>query len=275
MTSTGLDFQRPEGQIADPIDAHGAEAAARHQCMVDLEQAVRDLDAFSHSVAHELRGPLRLIDGFSLMLLQDNAQQLNEEGRTRLDMVRTSAQRMSQLIDDLLHLARMNRSEFRRIPFELSALVRTVADQIRDGQRDRSVTLVIADGLEVDADPQLLRIVLANLLGNAWKFSANRADARIEFGAQEIDGERCYYIRDNGVGFDMRYAAKLFVVFQRLHSASEFQGAGIGLATVKRIVTRHGGRIWATGEVGAGATFFFTLGVAARVPSSAHSAAVA
>ena len=167
---------------------------------------------------------------------------------------------MTQLIDDLLNLARMGRSEVRRVPFDLSAVAHTVALQLRNSKPERLVELVIAESTKCHADPHLLQIALENLLGNAWKFTAKRVDARVEFGCREIGGEQCFFIRDNGAGFDEKYASKLFGVFQRLHADSEFQGTGVGLATVKRIIARHGGRIWAEGEVGAGATFYFTLG---------------
>jgi signal transduction histidine kinase len=227
--------------------------------VTNLELANRELDAFSYSVAHDLRGPLRTIDGFSQLMLEDSTQQLNDQGRRRLDIVRASAQRMSQSIDDLLHLAKVSRSEVRRIPFELSHLVHTVAGQLKGSERERQVTLKVEEGMKVHADPHLLQIVLENLLRNAWKFTAKRTDAVVEFGSETAGTETCYYIRDNGAGFNMDYASKLFGVFQRLHPESEFQGSGIGLATVKRVVGRHGGRVWAVGEVGRGATFYFTL----------------
>jgi light-regulated signal transduction histidine kinase (bacteriophytochrome) len=229
------------------------------QAKAEVEAANRELEAFSYSVAHDLRAPLRSIDGFSQALLEDYLDKLDAEGRQNLHYVRESAQQMAELIDDLLALARVTRSELKRERFDLSALAALVVGQLRTRDPRRQVEVAIAEGLDVEADPRLLRAALENLLGNAWKFTGKRADARIEFGAIPADGEMAYFVRDNGAGFDMAYAGKLFGVFQRLHSAGEFEGTGIGLATVQRIVRRHGGRIWAEGEVGRGATFFFTL----------------
>ena len=247
-------------ELLGRVRAHVRLAQARRQCTAELEAANRELDAFSYSVAHDLRGPLRSVDGFSQLLLQDNADQLDEEGRRRLEVVRSSVQRMSQLIEDLLRLSQMGRREMRRVPFELSAIVRTVALQIEQDKPTCKPALSIEEGVKVNADPHLLQIVLENLLGNAWKFTSKCEHATIEFGSERVDGEMCYYVRDNGAGFNMKYAGKLFAPFQRLHSDGEFQGTGIGLATVKRIVNRHGGRVWAQGEVDRGATIFFTLG---------------
>jgi signal transduction histidine kinase len=260
---TDLTCAREEGEELRDRSAGMEREVLRRSA--ELELANRELDAFSYSVAHDLRGPLRSIDGFSEMLLKDNADQLDDEGRRRLNILRNAAQRMSRLIEDLLQLSKMSRSQVRRVPFELSSLVRTVAMQIQEGERARSVTLKVAEGVNVNADPHLLQIVLDNLLRNAWKFTAKRDAAEVEFGSELVDGESCYYIRDNGAGFNMDYASKLFGVFQRLHPESEFQGTGVGLATVKRIIGRHGGRVWARGEVDRGATFYFTLEAA---PSS-------
>jgi signal transduction histidine kinase len=257
-------------ELLGRVRAHVRLSQARRKFTAELEAANRELDAFSYSVAHDLRGPLRSVDGFSQMLLQENADELNEEGRRRLEMVRSSVERMSQLIEDLLRLSQMSRRELRRIPFELSAVVRTVALQIQQDRPSSLPQLSIEEGVKVNADPHLLQIVLENLLGNAWKFTSKRQDASIEFGSARVDGEVHYYVRDNGAGFNMKYAEKLFGPFQRLHSDSEFQGTGVGLATVKRIVNRHGGRVWAQGEVDKGATFYFTLG-AARAPGAALS----
>jgi signal transduction histidine kinase len=255
------------------VRSHLQLAQARRKWISDLELANRELDAFSYSVAHDLRGPLRTIDGFSQILQDENAGQLDAEGLRRFDMIRTSVRRMTQLIDDLLNLARMGRSEVRRVPFDVSAVARTVALQLRASKPERTVELVIAEPTKCHADPHLVQIALENLLGNAWKFTAKRLDARIEFGSREQDGELCFFIRDNGAGFDEKYVSKLFGVFQRLHTDSEFQGTGVGLATVKRIIARHGGRVWAEGEVGEGATFYFTLGAADVAAQSWQSAA--
>ncbi len=235
-----------------------AENALRH-ANAATEVANRELEAFSYSVAHDLRAPLRSIDGFSQALLEDCAVRLDAEGLRYLQNVRESAQQMGNLIDDLLNLSRVTRSELRRERLDLSALAHAVLGRLRDSQPGRQADIAIQEGLIANADPRLLDIVLTNLLGNAWKFSRKRASARIEFGSMTGGEAPVYLVRDNGAGFDEAYAGKLFGVFQRLHTAHEFEGTGIGLATTQRIVRRHGGRIWAEGKVGAGATFYFTL----------------
>jgi len=226
---------------------------------VRLEAANKELEAFSYSVSHDLRSPLRSIDGFSLALMEDHAAKLDPEARDYLQRVRAATKRMAQLIDDLLALSRVSRTELVRTKVDLSEAARTVAAELRKTQPDRQALFVIADGLNVEGDPHLLRIVLDNLLGNAWKFTAKRDGARIEFGSIGENGTRQFFIRDNGAGFDMSYAHKLFGAFQRLHANEEFAGTGIGLATVQRIINRHGGRISAEGVVGEGATFRFSL----------------
>jgi light-regulated signal transduction histidine kinase (bacteriophytochrome) len=222
------------------------------------EAANQELEAFSYSVAHDLRAPLRGVDGFSQALLEDYADKLDDEGRRYLNYLRESAQRMGRLIDDLLALSRVTRAELVREPVDLAELARSVVAQLQRTDPDRRMEIAIDADIAAQGDARLLRIALENLLGNAWKFTAKRAEARIAVGVTSENG-RAYFVRDNGAGFDMAYASKLFGVFQRLHSASEFEGTGIGLATVQRIISRHGGRIWATGEVDRGATFFFTL----------------
>ncbi|HWP34685.1 MAG TPA: ATP-binding protein, partial [Thermodesulfobacteriota bacterium] len=224
-----------------------------------LELANRELEAFSYSVSHDLRAPLRSIDGFSQALLEDYEERLDADGREHLRRVRAASQRMAQLIDDLLGLARVARSELRREAVDLSALARDIVAELRGREPERPVVVEIADGLVTRGDPRLLRLALENLLGNAWKFTRGRTPARIAVGVEQGEGEPAYFVRDNGAGFDMAYAGKLFGPFQRLHAAAEFEGNGIGLATVQRIVHRHGGRVWATGAVGQGATFYFTL----------------
>ncbi|HXG14674.1 MAG TPA: PAS domain S-box protein [Calidithermus sp.] len=226
----------------------------------ELEAANRELEAFSYSVSHDLRAPLRAIDGFSQALLEDCEPVLDERGRDHLRRIRAATRRMGELIDDLLALARVTRQEMRRERVDLSAVARSVVAQLRRAEPTRRVEVVIAEGLAAEGDPHLLRLVLENLLGNAWKFTAREPEARIEFGALDEGGRPAFFVRDNGVGFDMAYAHKLFGPFQRLHPTSEFPGTGIGLATVQRVVARHGGRVWAVGEEGKGATFFFTLG---------------
>lgn len=199
------------------------------------------------------------MDGFSQALLEEYAGALDAQGTDYLRRIRAASQRMAQLIDDLLELARLTRSEIRREPVDLSALARAVAVDLRKAQPERQVNFRIADGVIAEGDPRLLRVVLVNLFGNAWKFTANRPSATIEFSVSRSDGTPAYVVRDDGAGFDMAYAGRLFGAFQRLHGASEFEGTGIGLATVQRIIHRHGGRVWAEGEVGKGATFSFTL----------------
>jgi signal transduction histidine kinase len=225
----------------------------------DLEAANRELEAFSYSVSHDLRSPLRTIDGFSLALLEDAGPRLDEASKEHLGRVRAAAQRMARLIDDLLGLARVARAEMSREPVDLSALAGAVADDLRASEAGRSVEFAIEPGLAAEGDARLLRVVLENLLGNAWKYTSKKASARIEFG-REAEGERAYFVRDDGAGFEPAYAAKLFGAFQRLHRADEFPGTGIGLAIVQRIVRRHGGHVGAEGRVGRGATFRFTLG---------------
>jgi light-regulated signal transduction histidine kinase (bacteriophytochrome) len=235
-----------------------AEEALRH-ANASAEAANSELEAFSYSVAHDLRAPLRHIDGFSQALLEDYADRLDDEGSGYLTHVREAAQQMGELIDDLLNLSRVTRAELNRERVNVSELVRSVIARLQSSQPDRQVDLVVQDGLEAQADQRLLDIVLMNLLSNAWKFTGKRQSARIEFAAQSDQSPPVFFVRDNGAGFDSKYANKLFGVFQRLHSARDFEGTGIGLATVRRIVSRHGGRIWAEGQVDQGATFYFTL----------------
>jgi light-regulated signal transduction histidine kinase (bacteriophytochrome) len=229
------------------------------EAKVALEFAHHELESFSYSVAHDLRSPLRSLDGFGQILLEDYAEKLDDEGRHYLEYIRESAQQMAVLIDDLLKLSRVTRGEFRREPVDLSDTARAVAARLQKAQPARSVAFIIADGLTDEGDVRLLALALENLVGNAWKYSRKRVDAQIEFGVTSGNGRRVYFVRDNGAGFEMAYADKLFGVFQRLHSENEFEGTGIGLATVQRIIRRHGGDIWAEAKVDQGATFFFTL----------------
>jgi two-component system, NtrC family, sensor kinase len=240
------------------------EAAETRAALVEeLKLKNDELESFSYSVAHDLRAPLRSIDGFSLALLEDCGENLNEDGKQYLRYVRESAQHMARLIDDLLALSRVTRAELDRGETDLSSIARSVAERLARAAPDRQVELLLADRLVANCDGRLLTIVFENLIGNAWKFTGKRSNARIEIGTTG-ENPQTYFVRDNGAGFDMSYASKLFGVFQRLHSAAEFEGTGIGLATVQRIIRRHGGRIWAEGEVGCGATFFFTLESSSR-----------
>lgn len=234
-------------------------AEVRAALVEELELKNKELDAFSYSVAHDLRAPLRSIDGFSQALLEDYAEKLDDMGQQYLRYVRESAQQMAELIDNLLDLSRITRSELVRGPLDLTSIAHEVTGRLRRQNPKQAVSVVVADGLLAEGDARLLTVVFENLLGNARKFSSKRADATIEVGVVDRDARRAFFVRDNGAGFDMAYAAKLFGVFQRLHSSAEFEGTGIGLATVQRIIHRHGGRVWAEGEVGRGATFFFTL----------------
>jgi len=224
----------------------------------DLNQLNQELEAFSYSVSHDLRGPLRGIDGFSQALMEDYGDQLDETGRDYLARVRAATRRMGELIDALLELSRLSRAPLRRQSVDLSALAEAVLAELRQGS-DRQVDAEVQPGLVADGDPRLLRVVLDNLLGNAWKYTGKRERAEIRFQAATVDGERVYEVRDNGAGFDMAYREKLFRPFGRLHGQGEFQGTGVGLATVQRVLARHGGRIWAEAEPGKGAVFCFTL----------------
>jgi two-component system NtrC family sensor kinase len=238
-------------------------AEARAALVDELQMKNEEMESFSYSVAHDLRAPLRAIDGFGLALLEDYGDKLDEEGQHYLRYVREAAQQMARLIDDLLGLSRVTSGEFRREPVDLSAIARRVVAGLRRADGERRIELVVSDELLAEGDGNLMTIALENLIGNAWKYTGRTDAARIEVGC--IQGEHCtYFVRDNGAGFDMAYAGKLFGMFQRLHTDAEFEGNGIGLATVQRIIRRHGGRIWAEGAVGSGATFFFTLNGGAR-----------
>lgn len=225
----------------------------------ELEATNRELESFSYSVSHDLRAPLRSIDGFSQILLEDYADSLDEDGADYLGRVRAASQRMGNLIDDLLTLSRTARASLRRERVNLGEIAGGVASELRRSDPERDVEFVINGEVRASGDPRLLRVALENLLGNAWKFTARTPGTRIEFGSEWHDGRLAYFVRDNGAGFDMSYAGKLFGAFQRLHSPEEFEGTGIGLATVQRVIRRHGGDVWAEGEVGRGATFYFTL----------------
>ncbi len=224
-----------------------------------LEAANRELEAFCYSVSHDLRAPLRVLDGFSEELLRTCADRLDATGRHYLERIRAGSRRMGLLIDDLLQLSRIHRGEIRREWVDLTALAETIAADLRQQEPGRLVAFVIEPGLSARGDGSLLRVALENLLGNAWKFTGRKAEATIAFGRSEHEGEPVFSVRDDGVGFDMAHAGKLFGAFQRLHSEREFPGTGIGLATVQRIVHRHGGKVWGEGAPGKGAVFYFTL----------------
>ncbi len=223
-----------------------------------LEASNRDLEAFSHTVSHDLRNRLTSIVGFSEMLLEDYADGADERGRHYMRSVAGASRRMARLIDDLLEFSRARHGDIQRERVDLSAMARDIAEELKASQPEREVEFLVKEGLAAEADGRLLRLVLENLFGNAWKFTGDQPSARIEFGSIESREVR-YFVRDNGVGFDMAHACKLFETFERLHREIDFEGTGIGLATVRRIIDRHGGRVWAEGAVGRGATFYFTL----------------
>lgn len=250
-------FAAPE--LLARVRTHVQLARKRREWISELQATNGELDAFTHSVAHDLRAPLRGINGMADILFETKLQQLDAEGQKYLRYIHDSGTRMAQLIEDLLKLSRTTRGELIRHPLDLSRLVREIVRQLREADPNRRVDIVVPDGIHADADPRLLRAALENLLGNAWKFTKKQAAARIEFSVDEKQRGPVFFVRDNGAGFDMTYADKLFGVFQRLHADTEFEGTGVGLATVQRIIGRHGGRIWAEGAVNKGATFFFTL----------------
>jgi PAS domain S-box-containing protein len=253
------DLKRAEEQVR----RLNAELELRvHDRTSELEASTRELDSFAYSVSHDLRAPLRALDGFSQVLLDDYGRQIDTTGRDYLRRIQAATRRMAGLIDDLLDLSRATRAELVRQPVNLSALARDVVSELERADPERQTEIVIQEGLTCPGDSELLRLVLQNLLSNAWKFTSKRPDGRIEVGSADRDGLPAFYVRDNGAGFDMAHAEKLFVPFQRLHSAADFEGNGVGLAIVARILNRHGGRAWAEGEPGRGATFFFVLGPA-------------
>jgi signal transduction histidine kinase len=227
--------------------------------VLQLEAANMELEAFSYSVSHDLRAPLRSVAGFSQVLFEDYGDKLTAEGRDSLERILSATHRMGRLIDDLLNLSRVSRAEMRREEVKLSELAVKIADMLRKTQSERQTEFIIAEGLVAQGDEHLLAIVLENLLGNAWKFTGKNPHAVIEFGVTRHEGKQAYFVKDNGVGFDMLYAGKMFSPFQRLHSVNEFPGTGIGLATVKRIISRHGGEVWIEGEIDKGTTVYFTL----------------
>jgi two-component system, sensor histidine kinase and response regulator len=253
-------LRRQAALLAQSEQAALELAETRAELVRELEHKNRELESFSYAVSHDLRAPLRRIDSFSRAVLESQGKRLDDEGRKFLSRVREASQQMSQLIDDVLYLSRVTRTELRDQEVDLSEVAELVVSRLQEGQPNRPVEVKIRPGVVVTGDGQLLKIALENLLQNAWKFTGKQAEPRIEFGVTQTSGEPTYFIRDNGAGFEMTYAARLFGPFQRLHSQQEFPGSGIGLATVQRIIHRHGGKVWAEGLVGQGATFYFTLG---------------
>jgi len=255
-----------EQLISKEMEAAEARAArelaqTRAQLLSDLERKNEELESFSYSVSHDLRAPLRAIEGFSHALREDYEPRLDENAKHYLNRICEAAERMSELIDALLELSRVSRREMHFESVDLSALAQSIVAELKRAQPDRQVEFVVEEGLFAKGDPPLLRVALSNLLGNAWKYTGKREAARIEFGVRTLGTGRTFVIKDNGAGFDMEYVGKLFGAFQRLHTDREFAGTGVGLATVQRIIRRHGGDVWAEGVVDVGSTFFFTLPV--------------
>jgi PAS domain S-box-containing protein len=248
---TEKEIQRLNLELEDRVRARTAQLQAVNQ----------ELEAFAYSVSHDLRAPLRALDGFSAALYSSYSEKLDNQAKHYLERIKAASHRMGELINDLLNLSRITRCQMNFTEVDLSRLATKIASELQDGNPERHVRFVIKQGMTVRGDLHLLRIMLENLMNNSWKFTGTRSDATIEVGMSVDAGERAFFVKDNGVGFGMAYADKLFSPFQRLHGVKEFPGTGIGLVTVKRIVTRHGGRIWGEGSPDQGATFYFTLEV--------------
>ena len=253
-------LRRQTEQLRASEQAARELAEARAELVSDLEHKNRELESFSYAVSHDLRAPLRRIEAFGRAVLESQADRLDGNGRRFMDRIQEASRQMLQLIDDVLYLSKVSRAEVRQQEIDLSGLVESILVRLREAEPGRAVEIRIRPGLVVAGDGRLLRIALTNLLENAWKFTARQTPARIELGMTTLGGETTYFVRDNGAGFDMAYVNRLFGPFQRLHLSSEFPGSGVGLATVQRIIHRLGGRVWADGVPGQGATFYFTLG---------------
>jgi light-regulated signal transduction histidine kinase (bacteriophytochrome) len=264
--------------VESDVALRASEAATRqlndelerrvHARTAELEASNRELESFSYSVAHDLRAPLRGLSGFSEILLDEYKDKLDEDGLDALQEIRDNARKMGVLIDALLSLSRVTRSELKSAAVDLSELVRATAGELQKAVPRLNFQLSVADNVQAKLDPLLARMLIANLVSNAWKFTSKMSASRIEFGTTATDGQRTFFVRDNGAGFDMAHAAKLFVPFHRLHTVTEFPGTGIGLSTAERIVARFGGRIWAEAQVDQGATFYFTLSDTAQGTTS-------
>jgi signal transduction histidine kinase len=252
-----IDLVRQQAQMQ--LSASRKAEIELKKAKLELEATNKELEAFSYSVSHDLRAPLRSIDRFSQAVLEDYGELLPQEGRHFLENVRKSARRMTELIDDLLKLSKVTRAEMRLESVDLTRLAVNILTELQQMDPERRVRYQVAPGLSARGDSHLLLVVLENLLNNAWKYTSKQEQAKIEFGSRRENDQTVFFIHDNGAGFDMTYAGKLFGAFQRLHTTTEFPGTGIGLATVQRIIHRHGGRIWAEGTMNEGATFFFTL----------------
>ena len=253
-------LRRQAKLLAESEQAALELAETRAELVRDLEHKNRELESFSYAVSHDLRAPLRRIDSFSRAMLESQGDRLDEAGQRFLSRVREASQHMSQLIDDVLYLSRVTRADLREQEVNLTSIADLILTRLQESEPERQVDVKVRPGVLVTGDGQLLRIAMENLLENAWKFTAKELESRIEFGMMQASGEATYFVRDNGAGFDMTYADRLFGPFQRLHPQGEFPGNGIGLATVQRIIYRHGGRVWAEGLEGQGATFYFTMG---------------
>ena len=253
-------LRRQAKLLAESEQAALELAETRAELVRDLERKNRELESFSYAVSHDLRAPLRRIDSFSRAVLESQGDRLDEAGQRFLSRVREASRHMSQLIDDVLHLSRVTRADLRDQEVDLSSVAGLILARLQESEPERKLDAKVRPGVLVTGDSQLLKIAMENLLENAWKFTANEPESRIEFGMMQVGGEATYFVRDNGAGFDMTYTDRLFGPFQRLHPQGEFPGNGIGLATVQRIIHRHGGRVWAEGLVGQGATFYFTMG---------------
>ena len=253
-------LRRQAKLLAESEQAALELAETRAELVRDLEHKNRELESFSYAVSHDLRAPLRRIDSFSRAVLESQGNRLDEAGQRFLSRVREASQHMSQLIDDVLHLSRVTRADLRDQEVDLSSIASLILTRLQESEPERKMDAKVRPGVLVTGDSQLLKIAMENLLENAWKFTAKEPESRIEFGMMQAGGEATYFVRDNGAGFDMTYTDRLFGPFQRLHPQGEFPGNGIGLATVQRIIHRHGGRVWAEGLVGQGATFYFTMG---------------
>jgi two-component system sensor histidine kinase/response regulator len=253
-------LRRQAKLLAESEQAALELAETRAELVRDLEHKNRELESFSYAVSHDLRAPLRRIDSFSRAVLESQGDRLDEAGQRFLSRVREASRHMSQLIDDVLHLSRVTRADLRDQEVDLSGIASLILTRLQESEPERKLDAKVRPGVLVTGDSQLLKIAMENLLENAWKFTAKEPESRIEFGMMQAGGEATYFVRDNGAGFDMTYTDRLFGPFQRLHPQGEFPGNGIGLATVQRIIHRHGGRVWAEGLVGQGATFYFTMG---------------
>ncbi len=260
MASRVADGRRQlETRVQERTDELSRALAQVRAHALQLEGSNRELESFCYTISHDLRAPLRSIDGFSEALVSEHSHQLDEDGLAYLARVRRAAKRMDQLISDLLELAKVSRVELIVRPVALDQMAQRAVHDLREREPGRTVDVVIHPGLKTEGDPRLLTLAVQNLVENAWKFTGTRTDARIECGAALVNGTSTYFVRDNGVGFDMAHAGKLFGIFQRLHSMDQFPGTGVGLAIVQRVIERHGGRIWAEAVPDGGATFFFTV----------------